>query len=101
MGLYEFFFPHQAQAEYLKALVEQKRWQSVRARQEAGRGDGRIGDVEKDVGYLALVLGSILETLDRKGVLTRAEVKAEMELLDDVDGVRDGRLDVRVLRGKT
>ncbi|MGH7149339.1 MAG: hypothetical protein ACREIU_01510, partial [Planctomycetota bacterium] len=95
--------PEQAQAEHLKRLAETG-WQSARARQSASSAAGlerRVAGLEKDAGYVALVLGSLLETVDDKGVVTREEVRAEMAVLDDLDGVKDGRLDIRVLRGKT
>jgi hypothetical protein len=45
------------------------------------------------------LLGSLLAKLDEKGVLTRQDVKDAMPTLDGADGVADGKLDIRVLRG--
>ena len=58
----------------------------------------RVEDLENDLGYVTLVLGSMLATLDEKGTITHQEVKNLMADLDDLDGVKDGRLDVDVLR---
>lgn len=106
MGLYDFLFGPTAGVwgNHLQQYEAAQRVRGVRARQqvrEASAAQRRIKALEEDVGFLALVIGSVLETLDRKGVLTRDEVKSELARLDALDGVKEGRLDVRVLRGKT
>ena len=98
MGLYEFFFPHQAQAEQLGEIARTQ--QLLLRRTAAQRPDlaNRVSDLEHDLGYVTLVLGSILRKLDAKGVVTRDDVKQEISQLDGLDGVKDGRLDIMVLR---
>ena len=60
--------------------------------------DKRIQDLEEDLGYITLVLTSMLAMLDEKGTVTHQEVKELMAGLDELDGVKDGRLNVDVLR---
>jgi hypothetical protein len=54
--------------------------------------------LETDLGYVTLILGSILDKLDEKGVVTRQDLKDATSALDKVDGVRDGKLDINILR---
>lgn len=99
MSLFDFFFPEQAQAAHLRQLASSQR---TRARSESRRrtaSDQRLESLEDDVGYLALVLGALLRSVDEKGVVTREEVRETVLELDAIDGVRDGKLDVNVLRG--
>jgi len=100
MSLYDFFFPEQAQAQHLRTLTQQgdaSRWNLER---RTGQLDDRIDSLESDLGYVTLVLGSLLESLDEKGVLTRDDVKSVVTKLDAIDGVSDGRLDINFLRGR-
>ena len=70
------------------------RWAAKRSRDAATR----TARLEADVGYLALVLGGVLELLEKKGAVTKADLKKKMAELDDVDGVRDGKFDLDRLR---
>ena len=100
MSLYDFFFPEQARAQHLRTLTQQgdaSRWNLER---RTGQLDDRIDSLESDLGYVTLVLGSLLESLDEKGVLTRDDVKSVVTKLDAIDGVSDGRLDINFLRGR-
>jgi predicted flap endonuclease-1-like 5' DNA nuclease len=101
VSLYDFFFPEQAQATHLRRLSEQTR--------RVGRGqaaqdraldklEDRIGALEDDLGFVSLVLGSVIAKLDEKGVLTRQDLAAAMREVDGVDGVADGKFDIRALR---
>ncbi len=111
MGLFEFFFPEWAAAEHLRTLAESKR-REFRARHrrrfprpekraglvERGDPERRIEALEEDLGFLSLLLFGILEELQEKGTVAREDVIARMAELDTLDGVRDGRLNVQVLR---
>ncbi len=111
MGFFEFFFPEWAAAEHLKTLAEAKR-REVRKRLRrrrvspapAGWGAGgkeakdRIVELEKDVGFLSLLLLGILEELQVKGVLAKEDVLRSMKNMDLLDGAQDQAVDVRVLR---
>ena len=99
MSLYNFFFPQQATAEHLQSLT---RNQAKRRRQDARKAeyqDKRLAELEQDLGYVALVLASLLQKVDERGVLSRDEVREAMASLDEIDGVKDGRLDINILRG--
>ena len=99
MSLFDFFFPEQAQASHLRSLANSQRYRRRKKAREQGATDRRLETLEGDVGYLALVLGALLQKADEKGVLERDEVRAAVMELDDIDGVKDGRLDVDILRG--
>ena len=100
MGHFEFMFPEQAQAEHLKELARLQQVQLNRSIRTRGDSQSRLVDLEADLGYITLILGSILERLDKKGIVTRDEVKSEMSALDEIDGVKNGRLDINFLRGR-
>jgi len=99
MSLFDFFFPEQAQASHLRSMADAQRSSARRATRKATENDARIADLEQDVGYLALVLGALVQKVDEKGVLTRDELRATLSELDGIDGVKDGKLDVGILRG--
>jgi len=99
MSLYDFFFPEQAQASHLRSIANSTRARNRRNIRKTGDLDRRIGDLEKDLGYVSLVLGALLQQLDAKGTLSRDEVRATLSELDELDGVKDGRLDIDILRG--
>ena len=98
MSLFDFFFPEQAQATHLRSMAKSQRYRNRKRTRREGGLDKRVESLEGDVGYLALVLGALLQKVDEKGVLTRDEVRAAVIDLDDVAGVRDGSLDVDILR---
>ncbi len=58
----------------------------------------RVSQLEGDVGYLALLLGSLLNRIAQKGVVTQEEIQSVMSELDELDGVVDGSLDIQILR---
>jgi hypothetical protein len=102
MSLFEFFFPEQAQAAQLRRLADQHR--ASRSAERSTRADvtlleKRVADLEHDLGFAALLLGSLLDQLDKKGTLLRSDLAAAMHELDSIDGVADGRLDIKILRG--
>lgn len=100
MSLFDFFFPEQAQASHLRRIANSSRSRSRRSRVARDpKSDRRFEELEEDVGYLALLLGAIVERLDSKGVVHRSELKGILAELDGIDGIADGRLDVGVLRG--
>lgn len=112
MSLFDFFFPEQAQASHLRRLAEQQDWSRRQARRNDARAEreseardsrvteleGRVQELERDLGFVALLLGSLLHTANKKGVVTRHEVASALESLDAGDGARDGMLDIEALR---
>ena len=99
MSFFDFFFPEQAQAAHLRNLVNAQRSKGRRESRAAGAANRRLDELEENLGFVSLVLAALLQTVDEKGVLTREEVRAALEELDEMDGVRDGRLDIAFLRG--
>ncbi len=106
MSLFDFFFPTQAAAGHLRDLAKNQRLQSIRESRTRSRSakerdalEQRIEELEGDVGFVSLVLASLLAKLEEKGHIGREELRAVLEELDGADGVADGRLDVKALRG--
>ncbi len=98
MSLYDFFFPEQAQATHLRNIASSQRIRGASNRGRTHALKKRIDDLEDDMGYIALLLGSLLERLDDKGVVTRDDLKASIEKIDELDKVKDGKLDINILR---
>lgn len=108
MGLFDFFFPEQAQAERLRELVDQQRQVLRRTRTEARTSihaktttdqlQKEVQSLRNDLGYVTLLLGAIVDQLDAKGTLTRTDLRAAVEAIDLVDDVEDGKLDIEALK---
>ena len=99
MDLFDFFFPEQAQADHLRSIsrtLGQKR--SLGERLASGQ-HKRLAENEEDMGFLALILFSLLHKLIDKGVITREELFDHLKDVDGMDGIEDGKLDIGVLRG--
>jgi len=100
MNLHDFLFEHSvfATKHELSRVSAMGAVRGKWAARHAGTQRARIAQLESDIGYLALVLGALLESLNTRGVLTKADVKQTMTVLDDVDGVKHGKFDVNLLR---
>jgi hypothetical protein len=104
MGLHAFLVAHT-----LSGRIEQNKSQLIRAQRLRQRRhaidnaalNGRVEALEDDLGYISLVLASIMCRLDEKGVVTQDDVRSLVAELDDVDGVSDGKLDVNLLKELT
>jgi hypothetical protein len=95
MSLMDFFFPEQAEAMHLRSIAS-----SMRRRNRTERRSVRkAGDIEEDVGVLALALLSLIGSLVEKGVISEEELRAHIRRVDEADGVADGQLTPDVLRG--
>ena len=115
MGLYEFFFPHESiasslhqinrdQPKLMRQQIKKVKIMSSKAAQNQKRissTNKRISELEKDLGFLALLLSSIMLKLDQDNVLHKEELKEIMKEIDGFDGEVDGKLDINVLRGQT
>ena len=109
MEFFDFFFPEQAQAQHLRTLTRKQKYREQAQKRRAAaykeakadtqQLEDRVKELEGDLGFVSLVLASILQTADEKGVLSRDDVRATVLGLDEVDGVRDGKLDIQILRG--
>jgi len=108
MSLFDFFFPEQAQAGHLRRLADQQH----RSQRHAARSsridqqqslrivdlEDRVLELERDLGFVTLLLGSLLHSANNKGVVTRDEVCSVLQELDAHDGFEDGQLDIDILR---
>lgn len=65
-------------------------WADRRARV---RTNDRIAELEGDLASLAQLSRALVEACLSKGVVTREELAALADKLDELDGVKDGRLD--------
>ena len=103
MGLFDFLFPPNASSNHnsLKRIADQQEWKSLKNDHRATRLEDRIDELENDVMTLTLSLASLLDTINEKGLITRDEVKEKMRQLDGLDGLKDGKLSVSVLRNWT
>ena len=100
MGLFDFLFPPNASSNHnsLKRIADQQKWKSLKNDHVVARLEDRIDELESDFMTLTLSLASLLDTINEKGLITRDEVKEKMSQLDDLDGLKDGKLPVSLLR---
>lgn len=108
MSFFDFLFPEQAQAMHLRRLADQQsRTRSNSFVNSEGADENvyriyeleeRVLHLEKDLGFVALVLGGILTTIEEKGVATRSDIWDSMRKVDGLDDFQDGQLDIDVLR---
>ncbi|MGB0370592.1 MAG: hypothetical protein ACPGN3_04520 [Opitutales bacterium] len=106
MSLFDFFFPEVAQASHLRALRDQGSRSQQRARHESRQRryrqqelESRVEALEEDLGYVSLVMASMLEQLDANGTLKRDDIRSIIAEIDKQDGKEDGKLDVNFLKG--
>ena len=80
----------------LKKALEAKR--KIARKEEDAEVTARINELEADVGRLALVVVTLTETIVRKGVATREELRTLVSEVDVLDGAADGKFDPAALR---
>lgn len=102
MSLFDFFFPEQAAASHLRRMADrQARNDRLNRTIDVGMSsnlEGRIEELERDVGILSLVLASVKEVANENGAVSREEIKQQIDDLDVLDGFKDGKLDAKFLR---
>jgi len=98
MSLFDALFMNSFEGRRIKALEASTRRRNRATERESITAHRLIDELQKDVGFLALTLAALLQKVEEKGILTRDEVRAAVEELDELDGVKDGRLDVGVLK---
>lgn len=95
MELFDFFYPEQAQAAGIRnisrTMASQMRMAAV--------GSKASDAIREDVSFLALVTMSMVGLLVEKGVITQEEVSERIRKLDELDGVKDGKLNPDAVRG--
>lgn len=104
MSFFDVFFPEQAQAAHLRSIAEQSRHSRRRASRSAAdikSLESRIDELESDLGFVSLLLASVMGQLEERGSLSRDDLRELMREFDDADGKDDQRLDINVLRGLT
>lgn len=95
MDFFDFFFPEQAQAAYLRQIAEQK----ARAIPAATRETDDVATLKSDVKFLTLVLATVIKRLAETKTMSLADVQDLMDDVDSIDGVADAGLEPGVLRG--
>jgi hypothetical protein len=101
MSIFDFMFPDQAAASHLRRMADRQARTdrlNLMRQNEQSMLEERINELDCDVGVLALVLASLLETANEKGTISREEIKEKIEELDILDGFRDGKLNASFLR---
>ena len=106
MSLFDFLFPEQAQASYLRQMANSnaqqiamqrsqehaeqlRRKQAVRLNTKA---EDRVKELEIELAQSALVIESLISLLEEKHLVTREELKQRTSQIDAADGVIDGRV---------
>ena len=95
----DWFFSAPSEPAHLRSVIESMRRRSRVSRSADRRAKTARAEIEDDVGFLALVLLSLIGSLVEKGVLAEDELVAHLERLDGLDGVGDGKLTPDLLRG--
>lgn len=62
--------------------------------------EARVAELENDMGFLTLTVGMLIQALEDKTVVNKNELRKQLQSIDLVDGVADGRFDVNLLRKK-
>ena len=106
MSLFDFLFPEQAQASYLRQMANSNAQQIAMQRsqehaeqlrrKQAGRlntkAEDRVKELEIELAQSALVIESLISLLEEKHLVTREELKQRTSQIDAADGVIDGRV---------
>jgi len=106
MSLFDFLFPEQAQASYLRQLASnnaqqtalmrsQQYTEQLRSKQAVRlntKAEDRVKELEVELAQAALVIESLISLLEEKNLVTREELKQRTSQIDAADGVIDGRI---------
>jgi hypothetical protein len=106
MSLFDFLFPEQAQASYLRQMASSNAQQvaMLRSQQYAedlrkkqavrlnSKTEDRVKELELELAQSALVIESLISLLEEKNLVTRQELKQRTSQIDAADGVIDGRI---------
>ena len=101
MSLFEFFYPEQAQARYMREMASSMRTGARRA----GHSSKRVSDLEKrvaqledDLDFLSLITLTLFATLHEKGQVDRNSLLKRIGEVDMFDGRKDGKISPEVFR---
>ena len=99
MSLFDFFFPEEAQASYLRQIAHTQAYGSTQSRLANSRLDQsisssakRIKELEAEVGQMAILMEALLECIEEQGGVTRDQLARKVGEIDMRDGVIDGRI---------
>ncbi len=101
MGLYEFFFPHQAQAESMRDMARAMRARNLGGRQETRRVrelEERVAELESDLDFLSLITLTLFHTMHEKGLMDRTKLLQKLQEIDLFDGADDGKVSPEAFR---
>jgi hypothetical protein len=62
--------------------------------------EGRVADLESDLGRVALLARALMDACIKKGLVSQLDIAQMLRAIDASDGVEDGRLDPKMLRGR-
>jgi len=96
MGVFEFMAPQWAAAEHMRELASSMRTRSLR---RSSTHSMRIKACEEDIGFLALIMFALVRKLMDNGALAREDLAAAFDELDEMDGAKDGKIDLKILQG--
>ena len=97
MDLFDFFSPDQAQAHHLRRIAS-RREKPVSTRSQI-QPSAEIQSLREDVNFLVLVIAAILKRSNETEDASLGDVQDIIDEIDALDGVADGGLDPKVLRG--
>jgi hypothetical protein len=101
MGMYEFFFPEQAEANHLRSIASSMRT-SARRSGKAGKRvselEHRVGELEDDLDFLSLITLTLFGILNEKGLVDRRSLMDRINQVDMFDGRKDGKVSPEALR---
>lgn len=72
---------------------------ALKNNQNISKLNDRVTDLENDLGFLALLVSGIVNKLDENGSVNKNELQNIIKEIDGLDGIEDGKLDIKVLRG--
>ena len=97
----DFWIPYtldypSSRAELAKIELANRRARR-RVRSKTNEQSAQLAAMQAEIEFLSLTLTSLVVELDRKGTLTREDLREVMISVDQYDGVLDGKLPVMVL----
>jgi len=99
MSLFDLISDDQ-DAERLQKMSKSLHGPSVKGAKKKDPGmSALLDEMSNDVGFLALLTMSIFKELVDKGIITRSQIVQHIIKLDEIDGVKDGKLDMKVMKG--
>jgi len=99
MDMFDFFFPEQAEAAHLRRISNSIAGSKTAHGSAARRNESEIDALRADVQFLSLVIAAILKRLSEQKTMSLGDVSDLLDEIDELDGLRDGGLEVGVLRG--